>query len=252
MKLPAHYVVALALAISSVFSTTSQAQEEGATVGPWRVGDMAYSTTLADDRPNELSRQIVAKNYKPLAPDKTFKGEKGVLSFRVSPRTEGWAGILVLDQQNKPIPLSAGMTVALSDPDGKPQAGKSWIGRDTKAQHAHQDIHAAIRDAFDAARRQLEDYARDRRGEVKTHTVPDHGRIVRFLPEQDCGFILSADGREIYFHRNSVAGDAFDKLRVGDEVRFVAQESESALGPQASTVVPQGKHHLPPVGAVRA
>jgi len=84
------------------------------------------------------------------------------------------------------------------------------------------------------------------------HAVPDHGRIVRFLPEQDCGFILSADGREIYFHRNSVAGEAFDKLRVGDEVRFVAQESESARGPQASTVVLQGKHHLPPAQAVRA
>lgn len=126
-----------------------------------------------------------------------------------------------------------------------------FVGRDTKAQHAHQDIYAAIRDAFDAARRQLEDYARDRRGEVKMHAVPDHGRIVRFLPEQDCGFILSADGREIYFHRNSVAGDAFDKLRVGDEVRFVAQESESAQGPQASTVTLQGKHHLPPAEAVR-
>jgi len=127
-----------------------------------------------------------------------------------------------------------------------------FVGRNTKAQHAHQDIHAAIRDAFDAARCQLEDYARDRRGEVKVHAVPDQGRIVRFLPEQDCGFILSTDGREIYFHRNSVAGDVFDKLRVGAEVRFVAQEAESAKGPQASTVVPLGKHHLPPAETVRA
>jgi hypothetical protein len=35
-------------------------------------------------------------------------------------------------------------------------------------------------------------------------------------------------------------------------VRFVAQHSESAEGPQASTVVPLGKHHLPPTEAVRA
>ena len=73
------------------------------------------------------------------------------------------------------------------------------VGRDTKAHHAHQDVHAAIRDAFDAARRQLEDNARDRCGEVKLHSVPDHGRIARFLPEKDCGFIVSPDGSEIYF-----------------------------------------------------
>lgn len=34
------------------------------------------------------------------------------------------------------------------------------------------DVNVAIRNAFDAARRQLEDYARRRRGEVKTHRGP--------------------------------------------------------------------------------
>ena len=126
------------------------------------------------------------------------------------------------------------------------------VGRDPAAHHSHEDVYVAIRDAFDAARRVLEDHVRERRGEMKTHTVPDHGRIVRLLPEQNGGFILSADGNEIYFHRNSVANSGFDKLAVGDEVRFVAQHSESAEGPQASTVVPLGKHHLPPTELVRA
>jgi ribosomal subunit interface protein len=125
------------------------------------------------------------------------------------------------------------------------------IGRDPAAHHAHEDVYVAIRDAFDAARRVLEDRARERRGEVKVHAVPDHGRIARLLPEQNCGFILSIDGNEIYFHRNSVANSGFDKLTVGDEVRFVAQHSESAEGPQASTVAPLGKRHLPPTELVR-
>jgi ribosomal subunit interface protein len=125
------------------------------------------------------------------------------------------------------------------------------VGRDSKPGRAHQDIYVAIRDAFDAARRQLQDYTRMRRGEVKLHAVPDHGRIARLVPEEDYGFILSADGGEIYFHRNSVAGGEFDKLAIGDEVRFVAQHSESAKGLQASTVTPIGKHNLPPVEAVR-
>lgn len=35
--------------------------------------------------------------------------------------------------------------------------------------HAREDIYVAVRDAFDAARRQLQDYARKRRGQVKRH-----------------------------------------------------------------------------------
>ncbi len=125
------------------------------------------------------------------------------------------------------------------------------VGRDPGANHAHEDAHVAVRDAFDAARRLLEDYVRRRRGEAKTHAVPDHGRVARLLPDRDCGFIATPGGEEIYFHRNSVAGDAYDKLEVGREVRFVAQHAESSEGPQASTVVPLGKHHLPPTEAVR-
>jgi len=126
------------------------------------------------------------------------------------------------------------------------------VGRDPAARHAHEDIYVSLRDAFDATRRLLEDYVRERRREVKLHAVPDHGRIARLLPERSCGFILSTEGNEIYFHRNSVTNGGYDKLSIGDEVRFVAQHSESAEGLQASTVVPLGKHHLPPTEAIRA
>ena len=126
------------------------------------------------------------------------------------------------------------------------------VGRDPAAHHAHEDVYIALRDSFDASRRLLEDHIRERRGDVKVHAVPDHGQITRILPEQNCGFILSADGNEIYFHRNSVTNGGFDKLGVGDQVRFVAQHSESVEGPQASTVVPLGKYHLPPTELVRA
>jgi len=129
--------------------------------------------------------------------------------------------------------------------------GAIVVGRDSGANHAHEDAHVAVRDAFDAARRRLEDHARHRRGAVKLHAVPDHGRIARLLPDRDCGFIVTAAGEELYFHRNSVAGSAFDRLEIGAEVRFVAQSSESAEGPQASTVVPLGKHHLPQAETAR-
>jgi cold shock CspA family protein/ribosome-associated translation inhibitor RaiA len=125
------------------------------------------------------------------------------------------------------------------------------VGRDRGLNHAHEDAHVAVRDAFDAVRRALEAHAQRRRGEAKVHAVPDHGRVVRLLPDRGGGFIAAPSGEEIYFHRNSVAGDAYDRLEIGSEVRFVAQQDESAQGPQASTVVPIGKHHLPPAETVR-
>jgi ribosome-associated translation inhibitor RaiA len=48
--------------------------------------------------------------------------------------------------------------------------GKEIVaGREHRQSHAHEDVYVAIRDAFDAAVRQLEDYARLRRGDVKRH-----------------------------------------------------------------------------------
>jgi len=43
------------------------------------------------------------------------------------------------------------------------------VSREPAAHHAYEDVHVAIRDAFDGAKRQLEDYAREIRGDVKTH-----------------------------------------------------------------------------------
>lgn len=107
---------------------------------------------------------------------------------------------------------------------------------------ANKDIYVAIRDVFDAVRRQLEDYARYRRGDVKHHEPPAHGVITELHPEMDYGRIRSSDGREIYFHRNSIINKDFDSLSTGDEVRF--DEEIGDKGPQASTIHVIGKHHI--------
>ena len=125
------------------------------------------------------------------------------------------------------------------------------VGGDRGLNHAHEDAHVAVRDAFDALRRRLEDHSRQGRGDVKVHAVPDHGKVARILPDRDGGFIVTASGEEIYFHRNAVTDGSFDALEIGAEVRFVAREFESAGGPQASTVTPLGKHHLPPTETTR-
>jgi cold shock CspA family protein/ribosome-associated translation inhibitor RaiA len=103
-------------------------------------------------------------------------------------------------------------------------------------------VTVAIKDAFAAAQRQIEDAVREMRGDVKQHEAEKHGRVARILAGEDHGFIETPDGRQIYFHRNSVVEGAFDRLRVGAEVRFVEEIGEK--GAQAITVRAICKHHL--------
>ena len=108
------------------------------------------------------------------------------------------------------------------------------IRRTHRASHAHEDPYVALRDAFRAARRKLEDYERKRRRDVKTHIGPAHGRIRELDSAGGFGRIETDDGRLVYFHRNSVLGGSFQDLRPGVEVRFAEEAGD--LGPQASTV----------------
>ena len=50
-----------------------------------------------------------------------------------------------------------------------PGGGDIMVRRGPKQHHAHEDAYVAVRDAFSAARRQLEDLARKQAGKVKTH-----------------------------------------------------------------------------------
>ena len=102
-------------------------------------------------------------------------------------------------------------------------------GRD----HAKEDVYVAMRDAFNSAQRKLEDYTSKRHRNVKTHEEAPRGRVVKMFHEEGYGFLVTMDGREIYFHRNSVLS-GFDKLELGTEVRFI--EGKGDEGPQASTV----------------
>jgi len=120
--------------------------------------------------------------------------------------------------------------------------GEVVASREPSAHHAHEDVYVAVRDAFKAARRQLQDRMRIRRGAVKPHEQEPHGKVLSIDSERDCGVIVTLDGREIYFHRNSVLDEGFARLKPGSEVRF--NEEQGDKGPQASTVRVIGKHHL--------
>jgi cold shock CspA family protein len=96
--------------------------------------------------------------------------------------------------------------------------------------------------ADERARRQLQDQARRTQGQVKHHDEMPTATVARLDPSGEFGFLETADGREIYFHRNSVLNGGFARLAVGSHVTFAEELGEK--GAQASTVRLLGKHAL--------
>ena len=115
------------------------------------------------------------------------------------------------------------------------EAEKELVESHELGKHAaHEDVYVAIRDAFNAAGRKLQDHARRRRGKVKVHDTAPVARIVKLFPSEDYGFLQTPDGREVYFHKNSVLTPGFERLEIGAQVHFAEELGEK--GPQASTV----------------
>ena len=108
------------------------------------------------------------------------------------------------------------------------------VNRDHHLDHAHEDVHVALRDSFAAVRRRLEDHVRRMRGGVKSHASRAEGRIAQLFVPLGYGFIEAADGREIYFHRHAVSDHDFQRMEIGSAVFYGEEEGDE--GPQAAFV----------------
>jgi cold shock CspA family protein/ribosome-associated translation inhibitor RaiA len=99
----------------------------------------------------------------------------------------------------------------------------------------HERLPTVVRRAFDATERQLKKLSERQRGKVKNH--PEQavaGFVIRLFRNGGFGFIKSLEGREIYFHRNSLPAAEFSRLEVGTGVQWNEEEGEN--GPQATVV----------------
>ena len=123
-------------------------------------------------------------------------------------------------------------------PDGREVA----VERTPPEDERFSDPAFAINDAFARIRRRLQDAVRHMQGEVKVHEAQPIGTVRQVKPEEGYGFLEAGDGREIYFHRNSVLDDAFVLLKPGVRVTFAEEMGDK--GAQASTVKLLGKHGL--------
>lgn len=98
-----------------------------------------------------------------------------------------------------------------------------------------EELSAALREVFEAARRQLQEFDERLRGEVKVYPEAERTAFVKVLfREKGFGFLQTPEGRDIYFHRHSVLHGDFDRLEIGTGVRF--EEEIGEKGPQATTV----------------
>ena len=96
----------------------------------------------------------------------------------------------------------------------------------------------ALHAVFGSIARELDRYHRTRRPFVKGPNPRVMGSIKSIFRDGGYGFIRLPEGREVYFHRNSVRSLPWKALKPGLAVEL--DLVEGADGPQASRVVPAG------------
>jgi cold shock CspA family protein len=102
----------------------------------------------------------------------------------------------------------------------------------------YQPLDAVVRETFDAMRQQLVKLTQLQRASEQSGRYEEAqestGLVTKLFREDGYGFLKTLDGREIYFHQNSVLHHEFDRLEIGTGVHFSLEDGEE--GPQASTV----------------
>lgn len=102
----------------------------------------------------------------------------------------------------------------------------------------YQPLDAVVRETFDAMRQQLVKLTQLQRASEQSGRYEEAqestGLVTKLFREDGYGFLKTLDGREIYFHQNSVLHHDFDRLEIGTGVHFSLEDGEE--GPQASTV----------------
>jgi cold shock CspA family protein len=110
------------------------------------------------------------------------------------------------------------------------------VKREPSKGDMHDPLDIVIKHAFSSAARQLHKLVEQQRGDIKTHPDQQVMAVVhKLFPLEGYGFLRTVDTQdEIYFHRNSVLHNEFDRLTIGLGVRYTAELGEKGL--QATSV----------------
>jgi len=112
-------------------------------------------------------------------------------------------------------------------------------GRDLFVSRVRPELSRALHDAVDAFVHDVR-HLRSRRvarPPQRSDSPPHLGLIDRVLADEGYGFIITDDGRSVYFHRNAVSGGlAFERLKEGQRIGLNLEPGEEGL--QATVVLP--------------
>lgn len=104
------------------------------------------------------------------------------------------------------------------------------VTREAGQNHAHEDLYVATRDASGAARRLRGDRTRKMDAfRTKRHPEIHLGKVARLYVEEGYGFIEAENGHVVYFQRDSLAGEFWNRLKPGSYLRF--KEMNGDKGP---------------------
>lgn len=122
--------------------------------------------------------------------------------------------------------------------EGEPEPEKEQVVRRSPLRRRglrEEPLPTLIRRSFEVAQRELEKEVDKQRHDVKAHSEQQMTAVVETIfPAQDYGFLRTVDGEQVYFHRNSVLHNHWERLTVGTGVRYEPQLGEKGM--QASTV----------------
>lgn len=98
------------------------------------------------------------------------------------------------------------------------------------------DLKAVLKTAFKTAQRRLKQLVEKRQGDTKHHHEQEvNGIITKIFADEGYGFLRTLEGEEIYFHRNSVINEQFERMEPGTGVSYTAETGDKGL--QASSVL---------------
>ncbi|MGR3321811.1 MAG: HPF/RaiA family ribosome-associated protein [Pseudooceanicola sp.] len=118
------------------------------------------------------------------------------------------------------------------------------VEREVAQGSARDDLVLAVNRAFSAAEKQIKRQKKTMgRVEVKHHPPVLHGEITQIEPELGHGWLRADDGREVYFQRDAMTADDWDRLERGTRLRF--REEQGDKGPFATgvTLAEKGNGH---------
>jgi ribosomal subunit interface protein len=160
---------------------------------------------------------------------------------------------LVRDQANRLERFHDRITschVAVEQPQEHLRSGRQWrvrlditvprgneivVRKEAGKGDMHEQLATVIKDSFDAAERQIKELHERQRGEVKQNAESDFvGIVTKVFPEEDYGFIMDPSEQDIYFHRNAVLNDDFDRITEGTAVWYQSEIGDDGL--QATAV----------------